>query len=128
MTECAQCGDCCENMTLTLTKVQARAIVADPLRCTADRVVDAQFFLDHWHRVGGARTGTTWSCDRFDTETRTCTAHDDRPPVCRGYPWYEKEPDSGRHLSKRCSFWADIHAAQRPPGVQPVTIGKRTAA
>jgi Fe-S-cluster containining protein len=27
-----------------------------------------------------------YRCDRFDEETRLCTAHADRPPICRAYP------------------------------------------
>jgi len=27
-----------------------------------------------------------YQCDRFDPASRLCTAHDDRPPICRAYP------------------------------------------
>jgi Fe-S-cluster containining protein len=27
-----------------------------------------------------------YQCDRFDPQSRLCTAHDDRPPICRAYP------------------------------------------
>jgi hypothetical protein len=39
-------------------------------------------------------------------DTRTCTAHDDRPPICSGYPWYGLLAGS-RWLDPPCSFHAD---------------------
>jgi Fe-S-cluster containining protein len=27
-----------------------------------------------------------YQCDRFDPTTRLCTAHEERPPICRAYP------------------------------------------
>jgi Fe-S-cluster containining protein len=27
-----------------------------------------------------------YQCDRFDAVSRLCTAHDERPPICRAYP------------------------------------------
>jgi len=45
---------------------------------------------------------------------RLCTAHDERPPVCRNFPWYDYDIDDPgdplpwRHRSSRCTFLADV--------------------
>ena len=51
------------------------------------RSADLIFAAAHWTATGERRAGMhAYQCDRFDTTTRLCTAHDDRPPICRAYP------------------------------------------
>ena len=33
-----------------------------------------------------------FACDAYDSESHLCTAHEERPGICRGYPWYGREP------------------------------------
>lgn len=127
MTNCIRCGDCCEQIYIPVTKAQLRHHLAcvdpedDPdawteVGWTVERAVryrdDARFILAHW-RSAGRRRGEKglhrWSCDMFDSETRLCKAHDARPPVCAGYPWYDRPPSAERQaeLSERCSYRAD---------------------
>jgi Fe-S-cluster containining protein len=48
---------------------------------------DLVFAAEHWHRTGATQDGMhAYQCDRFDPVSRLCTAHDDRPPICRVYP------------------------------------------
>jgi len=123
MTDCARCGDCCDPVILTHTKRQVRE-GGGP---------SAPFILANWRRISRAEAARRrpgleafqgdgyryYECAAFDPETRLCGARDDRPPVCRGFPWYGQEPNAGRLGSlSRCSFWADIPPAQRPEGVQ----------
>lgn len=49
-----------------------------------------------------------FACRFFDKTTRMCTAHDKRPPICQGYPFYDQEPTSQMRLPAKCSYWADI--------------------
>ncbi len=114
MTECNRCGDCCEHLTIAFTKVQLRAflVAAEGRPGTArfeDHRADARFILEHWHRAAGGGTRTVYACDAFDAEARSCTAHADRPPICRGYPWYGNPPPAAEdlRLPPRCSFNAD---------------------
>jgi Fe-S-cluster containining protein len=76
----------------------------------------AGFAQEHW-QVTAERPAPEGSpapvqylvtCDQFDPETRMCTAHDDRPPICSGYPWYGAEPNPNRALDPQCSFIADV--------------------
>ena len=116
MTECSKCGDCCENIWLNHTKTELRKM----------KGAEAKFILKHWHRSSGGGRNTLWTCDRLDQETRMCTAYDDRPAVCNGFPWYGEEPSADRlKRSSRCSFWADLPAEDRPPDWVPVEIRMR---
>jgi Fe-S-cluster containining protein len=48
---------------------------------------DLVFATEHWHPTGErAAELHGYSCDRFDPVSRLCTAHDERPPICRTYP------------------------------------------
>ncbi len=126
MTDCARCGDCCDPVILPLTKKQVRE----------RNTPSGPFILANWRRISRAEalkrrpppdgldypTGQRfYECAAFDPATRLCTAHDDRPPVCRRFPWYEQEPDAGRlGTLTRCSFWADIPQADRPSWALPL--------
>ncbi|MBU1050297.1 YkgJ family cysteine cluster protein [Candidatus Bipolaricaulota bacterium] len=101
---CRQCGDCCDPILLRATKCEIRA----------DRSLEGDdFILEHWHRVSKAiafqkrpilreshyKGRRYYICDRFDTTTRRCSAHDDRPPICRAFP--ENLRTEGRPLNLR---------------------------
>ena len=63
-----------------------------------------------------------WTCDAYDPEHGTCTAHDSRPPLCRDYPWYGKEPSAEQlgPIYPQCSYLADVPPDQRPEGARPL--------
>lgn len=81
---------------------------------------DADFIAEHWHPIPDAPGSS--SCDAFDPESRSCTAHDQRPPVCRNYPWYGNPPSAERavHLELHCSYLGDLTPTQRPEGARPL--------
>lgn len=147
---CARCGDCCESiylftsLDLKLWTTEALKATPDPAtddgwaywrehgwsddhRATAERWynpdgllrANADFITARWTAVGDER----WTCDAFDPDSRTCTAHDTRPPVCRDYPWYGKEPTpeaAAEIHNLRCSYLADLPRDQRPDGARPL--------
>lgn len=105
MTGCSQCGDCCESIFLSSSKRRMRYLLANSP--TEANRQDAEFILKHWHGGKRAKGGGTrgWSCDAFDPDTRLCTAHATRPPVCSGYPWYGRQPVvSTGLLEARCTY------------------------
>ena len=54
---------------------------------------DARFVMDHWREIGRDAAGRArHACDSFNPETRQCMAHEARPPMCRGFPWYGLKP------------------------------------
>lgn len=63
--------------------------------------------------VRGDRS-TFYRCDFFDDDPtsptyRQCTAHEQRPPLCRGFPYYGRPPgESGKFLPLDCSYRIDL--------------------
>ena len=104
MTECSRCGDCCDPVWYPYGPADLRQLnerVDSP---------DVRFAVAHWRATGEQRDdGHAYTCDFFDATTRLCTAHDERPPICRGYPWYD-EPPARRLvvLPVQCSYRADL--------------------
>ncbi len=117
---CARCGDCCDPVVLD-PAVWDRIQTGD----SADRA-SVDFAREHWTVVGEIEDGDgdrmlQIKCDQFDPGTRLCGAHDERPPVCGGFPWYGRSPSiEGKVMSWRCSYWADVPTDQRPPGTRPL--------
>jgi Fe-S-cluster containining protein len=105
MTECSACGDCCDPVWYSWGPADIRQRAS---RITADD--DLTFISAHWRATGERRDGLhAYRCDFFDSDSRLCTAHDDRPPICRGYPWYDANPgDREVELPARCAFRADL--------------------
>ena len=79
---------------------------------------NAEFISAHWHPLGDHE----YRCDRFDASHRLCAAHEERPPVCRDYPWYGSEPaERGPDgMIPRCSYLADLPPSLRPEGSRPL--------
>lgn len=113
MTECNKCGDCCE--TIHFPSMERVAEIAEFAKHEGPKnweetldnnVIDALFILENWKLNDD---GITYHCLAFDEENRLCSAHNDRPPVCRGFPWYGKEPwiEAIKGYTN-CSFWEDL--------------------
>lgn len=132
--ECNGCGACCDPVVLPVSQLD---VARDP-RLMGDE--DAQFVLevlrpirrrDGLAKASYLSAGVTvlgapgtpestvlvWSmfyeCPRFDPETRRCTDWENRPPLCRGYPWYDAPPDQAKALPTECSYRADLGAPTR---------------
>ena len=144
---CARCGACCDPVPFTREQYEAvvkwttAALenVPDPADNQGwthwerlgwdDREVairrftpgsrmreDANFLAAHWKPV----SDTTCACDMYDPESRLCTAQDSKPPVCRDYPWYGREPHDGVDFPLQCSYLAELPRSQRPEGSRPL--------
>jgi Fe-S-cluster containining protein len=78
---CTACGDCCDPVWYPLGAADIRQSAST----TGAR--DLAFAAAHWRPTGERLDGMhAYQCDRFDRTTRLCTAHDERPPICRAYP------------------------------------------
>jgi Fe-S-cluster containining protein len=120
---CARCGDCCDPVI-----IEADAFLACGERARSEEFphVNDRFIAQHWQPLSAWRADDgTWCfsvrCGMFDPESRACTAHDTRPPVCSGFPWYGDEPSAGRAhgLELHCSYLADLPPDQRKPDSRP---------
>lgn len=125
MTDCSRCGDCCDPVIVTF---DPQEYAAEALTRLDGKEADdwarhqIEFFRDHWRSKstyestvnGEPVTVHRVECDQFDRATRSCGAHDNRPQVCSGFPWYGREPHSAEaqpcasSLSPRCSYNADV--------------------
>lgn len=126
-TECARCGDCCDPVTVGFhveTWAPRRLLEPD---LSAESRENCEFMLAHWTTVHAlvqtddenVIVGYQVRCDAFNPTTRLCEARETRPPVCRDFPWYDREPGShgevAASLSPRCSFNADVPGRRMLP-------------
>jgi len=78
---CTACGDCCDPIWYPLGAADIRQ------SASTTGAADLVFAAAHWRPTGGRAEGMhAYQCDRFDAASRLCTAHEDRPPICRAYP------------------------------------------
>jgi Fe-S-cluster containining protein len=78
---CSACGACCDPVWYPLGAADIRQ------SAHTTGAADLMFAASHWQPTGEVRDGMhAYRCDQFDDETRLCTAHADRPPICRAYP------------------------------------------
>ena len=52
---------------------------------------DCVFLAAHCRPVGVRDGDVLLACAHYDRDHMTCRAYADRPPVCRGFPWYDHE-------------------------------------
>jgi hypothetical protein len=93
-----------------------------------------RFVLRHWHPISREEAGKRnprflldvrllyfYECDQFDGQTNRCRAYDERPEVCRGFPWYSGSPDKKSLLFwRRCSYWHDVPWDDWPVDIEPL--------
>jgi len=48
-----------------------------------------------------------YTCDRLGADGR-CTAYEERPLVCRGYPWYDEPPREMPLPDPECGYAVDL--------------------
>jgi uncharacterized cysteine cluster protein YcgN (CxxCxxCC family) len=96
VTECNGCGGCCHPFTLPIGP--------------------GQLWGPEGNRV---------ACDNYDEETRRCTDYENRPDICRRYPWFNGVPVPGAQLPPTCSFRADIGLPVEDVPVQVARSGAR---
>lgn len=122
---CSKCGDCCEVIAVwfeggtpmveaDLDGWRNQLASGEPMGMSDAGQRNAEFISQHWHRIAGAADGL-FTCDQFDRESRLCLAHETRPGICQGYPWYDRQDHPGGLLiSRRCAFWEDVPETERP--------------
>jgi Fe-S-cluster containining protein len=148
VTDCAKCGSCCEKIWLNADprRWSAAALEGIPDPRTEDGWA---YWLEHSEYADADRSAAIrrynpdgamradadfiaahftedcdgyWACDAYDPEHGTCTAHEDRPPLCSGFPWYGEQPSVERadRVHRECSYLADLPPGDRPEGSRPL--------
>lgn len=106
---CTCCGDCCDPVWFPLGPADVRQGAVTAL--AEPHAANLTFATRHWLATGetDAEGRHAYTCDAFDARTRLCTAHDERPPICRGYPWYGRPPSATEPtLPARCAYRDDL--------------------
>lgn len=125
---CTRCGDCCERVGVQYTKEEAAEKLEEYYEHDPDNfnVASLELVRDHWEYLDGSDGNHFYSCNFLDRETRLCT-NDNRPYICRGFPWYGDEPEerplalgSDNGAYKRCGYWLDVPEQSRPKNFLPV--------
>lgn len=127
--DCAGCGACCDPVWLGLTPLELASAMARMQAgarvSSADGEANLRFIAGHMlpldpqpeaYLDGGPASSSghvAWSCDRYDPASRLCTAHDERPPICRGWPWYGDAPFPHDAMPASCSHNWDVTPAAR---------------
>lgn len=57
-----------------------------------------------------------YSCDQLGPDN-LCRAHDRRPSVCRGYPWYDQAPRAMPLADPECGY--EVDKPTPPPPASP---------
>jgi len=119
MSLCNQCGACCRVLTLEQSpqEVQAMATVTRVIGIPSDTI----FAAAHWHpltRAEAMRRNPFYTarlpadahlywCDQLGEDGR-CLAYEERPLVCRGYPWYGQPLREMELADQDCGYFYDL--------------------
>jgi Fe-S-cluster containining protein len=118
MNLCNQCGACCRVLTLAQSPAEIEAIAA--LTRVLGIPSDHAFAAEHWHALTREEAmqrnafyasrlpadAYLYWCDQLGVDGR-CTAHERRPLVCRGYPWYGAPVRDMPLADPRCGYAYD---------------------
>lgn len=128
MPECNKCGACCRVLTLAQSPEEVRQIAA--LTAVLGIPSDHQFAAEHWHPLTRAEAvrrnplytirlapgAHLYGCDMLG-EDGLCNAHEARPLVCRGYPWYGAPARDMELADPDCDYYEDLvmeYVVRRP--------------
>lgn len=123
MGECNGCGACCRVIMLEQSPEEVRnmAALTRVLGIPSDHV----FAAEHWRPLTRAEAmernafytsrlapdAHLYTCDRLGDDGR-CLAYDERPLVCRGYPWYDQGPRAMPLADPECGYGVDVPATK----------------
>jgi len=119
MPSCNKCGACCRVLTLPQSPDEVRQIAA--VTSILGMPSDHRFAAEHWHPLTRAEAmqrnplytmqlkpdAYLYRCDMLGDDG-LCKAHETRPSVCRGYPWYDEPPRDMPLADPDCDFYEDV--------------------
>ena len=98
---CKRCGNCCRAIPIDFTKKElpddasrdfVRRHWKGISRKRAFEVISSFSGLSSkslWFRINNDNRKKRWyACDCLDEKTNLCGCYENRPPVCRGFPFY----------------------------------------
>ena len=124
MTVCNDCGKCCNPVMLPVSKIEVmtdylmdpddrRWILEDltPISRREAREL-APYHFGHTtpmvDAAGELAFMSFYRCRHYDPESRRCTDYENRPGICRRFPWADGVPNPTANLAPECAFNADV--------------------
>jgi Fe-S-cluster containining protein len=115
---CNRCGACCRVLRLDQSAAEIGAMAA--LTRALGIPSDHAFAAEHWRPLTRQEAmlrnpfytsrlpedAHLYTCDQLGEDGR-CRAHEARPLVCRGYPWYGEPPRDMPLADPRCGYAYD---------------------
>lgn len=95
---CNGCGKCCENIYVNHGKKGFIKSIEE-----FNRLKLFHSFYRNLDVIGSDELGLTFKCRHLDPNTRKCTIHFFRPPICRNYPM-EEIFKMGGILTEECGY------------------------
>jgi Fe-S-cluster containining protein len=116
---CNGCGACCKVLVLEQSPEDIRRMAA--LTRVLGIPSDHVFAAEHWRPITREEAmrlnpfyasrlspeAHLYSCDKVGGDGR-CTVYEERPLVCRGYPWYGQPAKALKLADPDCSYKADL--------------------
>jgi Fe-S-cluster containining protein len=117
--ECNGCGACCRVIMLEQSPEDVRQMAA--LTRVLGIPSDHVFAAEHWRPLTREEAMARnpfytsrlrpdvhlYACDRLGPDGR-CLAYEERPLVCRGYPWYGEPPKAMPLADAECGYRVDL--------------------
>jgi len=127
MTECAQCGMCCECIILPYNDGYIEVMAKEEnkegwfhgdfsfahrnfIEISRKQALKINPYLSAWNQ----KAQYFYICKQFCHVTKKCIVHEIRPDVCREFPWYGRKPEKQPLYSKDCSFQKDLKKLNKP--------------
>lgn len=97
------CGSCCDPVSLSHE-------TANRLYAFGPAQPQAAWAWEHWSPVApDGNDGVHLVCINYDPQSRACLDYDNRPPVCREFPFYGRDPNEKLNtLSRVCGYQAEL--------------------
>lgn len=105
---CIKCGSCCEGLFVpNITEQELFSRDGDP---------SIEFIQQHWKVIAQeeGEQRASWvhlsksviylECDQFDLDLQVCTAYEERPYICSGYPFYKGLSTKADALPPKCGY------------------------
>jgi Fe-S-cluster containining protein len=103
---CNGCGDCCNPVTLAPGYRQRILDWDFDWPPNEDDLAVGIWAFELEARGHDEAGNEQWTCRHHDPDVG-CTAYEDRPPICSGYPWYDGYVPRTTKLPARCGYWSE---------------------
>ena len=129
---CEGCGHCCSAFTLntSISTIRQTASKRNDKRLLQWVTVDIEPHPDQATAGVGIITSevldygeTIYRCTLLDPETKLCTDYENRPDICRSFPSYIANDETGKHpgtIYESCNLYDELARENVKPQIKTV--------